>query len=171
MNYNPATQRTIRRCSQCLRRGCRKNNPTCIVNLNRDMDRMLEGLPPVYASNAHRIIIADDIDNDDDNDIVPTGSVKLGSAYIKEIAIVMDVAYTEEAGECGICYTNDTTIKTNCGHQYCRVCVQNQCMSIQHKTKGFDCAFCRSHVTQLNTFDESTHGILCHFIDHAFETA
>ena len=170
MNSTPATQRSVRRCSQCIRRGCRKNKPTCIVNLNRDMDRMLRGLPPVYASNARRIIITDNLDNDDD-DVVPTGSAKLGSAYIKEIAITMEMDAEMDAEECGICYTNATTITTNCGHQYCRVCVQNQCMAIQHKTKEFDCAFCRSHVTQWNTADESTHGILCAFIDNVFGTA
>lgn len=140
------------------------------------MGRMLRGFPPVYANNTRRIIIIDDLDNDDDyDDVVPTGSAKLGSTYIKEIAIAMvvdtEVDTEVNAGECGICYTNPTTITTNCGHQYCRVCVQNQCITIQHKTKGFNCAFCRSHVTEWNTADESTHGILCAFIENVFGTA
>ena len=116
-------------------------------------------------------MITDNLENDDA--IVPAGYVKLGSAYIKEIVLAMEVdAEAEaEAAECGICYTNKNTVTTNCGHQYCRVCVQNQCIAIQHTTKGFDCAFCRSHVTQWNTSDESTHGILCAFIDNVFRNA
>ena len=161
---NPATQRKARKCSQCRKIGCNKGRPNCVWNRNVDIDRMMRGLPPLFESNRHLVVTTYILVDDE---IEPPMGVKLGSDYIKEISIVMDCTPTEPE-QCGICYDNQCTITANCGHQYCRVCVQSQFVAIKDKSKGLDCAFCRSCVTQLNTADESTHGILNAFIQNVF---
>ena len=161
-------QRRPRRCSQCKRIRCHKGLATCILNRNIDIDRMSRGLPPVFESNRRHVLVTYSVDHDDDASTMdPPVGVKLGSDYIKEISIVMD-GTPSEPEQCGICYDNRCTITSNCGHQYCRVCIQRQFVAIQHKSKGMDCAFCRAGVTQLNTVDESTHGILNAFIQNVF---
>ena len=158
-------QRKARRCSQCKRLSCNKGKATCIWNSNVDIDRMMRGLPPRFESNRHLVVTTYTLDHDD---IEPPVGVKLGSDYIKEISIVMDCRPPTEQEQCGICYDNQCTITANCGHQYCRPCIQSQFVSIKDKSKAPDCAFCRSCVTQLNTADESTHGILNIFIQNVF---
>jgi hypothetical protein len=123
---------------------------------------MMRGLEPLFEANRRYVIIVEE------EEPVPTPGLKLGSDYVKEISIVMDCAQEEEQEECGICYTNQCTITVNCGHKYCRVCVQSQCMEIKNKSKGLDCAFCRACVTEFNTADVSTHGILTAFIQSVF---
>lgn len=154
---NPAP----RKCSQCRKPGCNKRKATCRWNMNVDIDRMMCGLPPLFEVNRRYVLVVED------DDEPPRAGVKLGSDYIKEIETVLTCSPIEHE-ECGICYDNQSTISVNCGHAYCRVCIQSQFVAIQHKTKAPECAFCRSCVTQLNVHDESTYGIFTAFIQNVF---
>ena len=162
-------QRATKRCSQCRKQGCNKGRANCLWNRNVDIDRMMRGLPPLFDANRRYVIVVQE-----EAEEIPQAGLKLGSDYVKELSIVMDCTQEEdglekeEEEECGICYTNQCTITTNCGHKYCRVCVQHQCVEIKNKTKGLDCAFCRACVSQLNIADVSTYGIFTAFIQNVF---
>jgi hypothetical protein len=97
--------------------------------------------------------------------IVHTGT-KYGPEYIKKISVTIDCTdevILEESDECGICYENKCTITTNCGHKYCRGCIQSHLKTMIHRNPC--CAFCRLTVTQLNVVDASAHDILSAFIE------
>ena len=165
MSQSMQRQRSPRRCSQCRKIGCSKNKANCVWNRNIDIDRMTRGLEPLFGINTRYTTFRDY------DDIVPQSGLKLGSEYVKEISLVLDLSgpmEEEHEEECGICYSNQCTIASNCGHKYCRVCVQNLCIEIKDKTKGLDCAFCRSCITTFTTTDESTHGIFTSFIQNVF---
>ena len=151
----------LRKCSQCRKPGCNKRKASCLWNRNVDIDRMMRGLPPLFEVNRSYV------SSSDNEDEPPRVGVKLGSDYIKEIEIVLK-STPFEPEECGICYDNQCTMSANCGHSYCRVCVQSQFVAIQNKTKAPECAFCRSCVTQLNAHDDSTYGIFTAFIQNVF---
>jgi len=160
---NPVPQHRVRKCIQCRNPGCNKGRASCIWNRNIDIDRMMRGLPPLFEINRRYVLVLPD-ENEDER---PRAGIKIGSDYIKEVQIVVGVDPIEHE-ECGICYTNQCTITTNCGHSYCRVCVQAQFVAIQNKSKAPECAFCRSCIVQLNARDESTHGIFTAFIHNVF---
>lgn len=138
--------RRINRCYQCGREGCNRIDPRCPVNRRRvnlsqyvapDIDRLLTRFNEI-------------------RDIVYFGHIK------NNISVTIEET-NEEAEECGICYENQTSITTNCGHKYCTVCVQNHLKSVR-STKKPCCAFCRTTVTQLKAVDASSHEILTAFI-------
>jgi hypothetical protein len=70
---------------------------------------MTRGLEPLFGINTRYVAFRDY----DDIVTTPTIGIKLGSQYVKEITILLGCIETEKE-ECGICYSNESTITSNC---------------------------------------------------------
>jgi len=79
---------------------------------------------------------------------IPTPNFRVNVVNVRYSVFKFDECCQEDE-ECPICYdklTNDTFVKLNCSHKYCKKCIKT-CIS-----KGLTtCSYCREPVTQIYT--------------------
>lgn len=96
---------------------------------------------------------------------------KRGHEYAKEITVDLrnlsdEDFFGEEKKECELCYDRCCSVKTDCGHDYCSVCVRKIVNDKKDTTVAPSCAFCRKTFQQFTTNSPFTYAILCDYIEH-----